>query len=148
MLRLGILALGEAEPRPIPAKGCNDGDNKAQGLKRRHPKGFRAQASLAWLFLGRRPAWGMLPRRTRPDRLGHKNSILPNFQKGSQRLFQNSRLIRNQPGLASCRLPDLQFEGLCQLDTRRFLGPKIRIDRLDDGVIVGLIICSGEVQTN
>ena len=132
MLRPGIWALGEAELQPIPAKGCHDGDNKAQGQKRRRPvcpaiaqrakaKGFRAQAGLAWWFLGRRPAWGMIPRRTRPDRLGHKNSILPNFQKGSQRLFQNSYLRRNQPSLASCRLPDLQVEGLCQLDTRRSL---------------------------
>ena len=34
---------------------------------------FRAQASLALLLIGPRLAWGMLPRRAWPDRLGREN---------------------------------------------------------------------------
>ena len=36
--------------------GCNDGDNKGQGQKRRRPEGFRVQAGLALLLLRRRLA--------------------------------------------------------------------------------------------
>ena len=79
----GDFCLGDAKLSEHPVAGCNDGDDKAPGQKRRRPEGFRAQAGLALLVSGRRPAGGMYAPSSRPaDRLGHENSTLPNYPKG------------------------------------------------------------------